>query len=135
MGGRSAVKITQYTAGDGIYAVEAAAVKCGPDISVCICGGTHPHIGASALGIPRPSLRDPSKPSASTSVFTVVGHKEDDLAKQAAEHLATSFGCRVSVQAGLHIDQASKRDIELLWANYEAVLRSLEVGLRASRIE
>lgn len=117
-------------AGSGIHTVEAVTVLCGPDINVSICGGTHYHVGASALGLPRQSLKDSSKPSASVSVLTVVGHKEDDLAKQAAHHLATVFRCRVSVQAGLHIDNATQKDIERLWGNYEAALRDVESQLR-----
>lgn len=119
--------------GSGKYVMEAVIAICGPDISVCICGGTHYHIGASALGIPRESLRDKAKPSASVSVLTAVGHKEDELSKHAAHHLATEFGCRVSVSAGVHIDNATPDDIQLLWANYEKLLGDIISQIRSAR--
>lgn len=110
--------------------MEATVVICGSDISVCFCDGTHPHIGASAMGLPRPSLKNNAEPSASVSVFTVTGHKEDSLVNQAAHRLSTLFRCRTSVQAGLHIDNAEPEDLQLLWSNYEQVLEKMEAALR-----
>lgn len=118
------------TAGTGIHQVEITTILCGPDLNVCILGGTHPHIGASALGLPRPSLKDAKIRSASVSVLTVVAHKEDELAREAAHKLAAAFGCTVSVQAGLHIDHAAAGDIQLLWENYETALKELEYCLQ-----
>lgn len=102
--------------------VDGLAVSCGPDVSVCFGGGEAPHIGAVALGIPRPSLMDPDAPSASASVLCVTGHKEDELARAAALELATALQCRVSVSIGLHVDDASTADIRELTANYRATL-------------
>ena len=63
----------------------------------------NPHsIGAVAAAQPRPSLADPMRTSATASVFAYVGHKEDDLAKHAAETLAAALGTRVVVSAGIH---------------------------------
>jgi len=116
--------------GAGRHRVEAVIAFCGPDISVSFGGGESPHIGAVALGIPRQSLADASKPSASASVLCVTGHKEDELARSAALELATLFACRVTVTAGLHIDDATAEDITLLDENYGAVL--FEVKRRVS---
>lgn len=102
--------------------VEAVVVSCGPDVSVCFGGGEGPHIGAVALGIPRPSLMDPSAPSASASVLCVTGHKEDELAREAALALATALGCRVSVSVGLHVDDATPADIAEMAENHRIVL-------------
>jgi hypothetical protein len=114
--------------GEAPHRVEAHIVMCGCDVSVAICGGTRPHIGAGALAVPRPGLRDPEKTSASASVICVVGHKEDLLAKNAAEQLAAAFGRRVSVCAGLHIDQATDEDIKLLQHNCELLLQMIQKG-------
>ncbi len=121
------------TAGSDNYVVVASACLCGSDISICIGGGERYHIGAVALAVPRPSLKNPHQQSATTSVLTVCGHKEDDLVRRAAQRFATAFGCCVCVQAGLHIDDASPEEIQMLWANYEAVLEELEVALREVR--
>lgn len=108
--------------GEAPHRVEATVVFCGSDLSVSIGGGEAPHIGAVALGIPRPSLADSTIMSASASVLCVTGHKEDDLARSAALELATTFGTRVAVTVGIHIDDADAEDFRLLDENYRAVL-------------
>lgn len=124
------MKALHSGAGSGIHRVDAVAFVCGPDLNVCICGGTHPHVGACALGIPRRSLRDESKGSASVSVLTVVGHKEDEVVRRAAHRLAAALGCRVSVSAGLHVDDASTEDIRLLLNNFEEAVADVEKQAR-----
>lgn len=119
-------------AGEAPHLVEISAIFCGADICVSICGGTHYHIGAVALGIPRPSLKDASKLSASVSVLCALGHKEDELARDAAHRLAVTFGCKVCACAGLHIDEASAEDIRVLWENYEQALA--DFGKKASEL-
>jgi len=121
--------------GEAPHRVEAAVVFCGPDISVCFGGGEAHHIGAVALGIPRPSLADSSTPSASASVLCVTGHKEDQLARVAALELATLLGCRVNVTAGLHVDGATAEDIRLLDENYGAVLSEVKRRISEERTE
>lgn len=123
------MKTLHTAAGTGIHQVEITAIYCGPDINICILGGTHPHLGASALGLPRASLKDPNTRSASVSVLTVTGHKEDELVRDAAIRITSACGCITSVQAGLHIDNASPDDIKLLWKNYEIALKELEKHL------
>ena len=124
------MKTLHTAAGTGIHKVEITAILCGPDINVCILGGTHPHLGASALGLPRASLKDPNIRSASVSVLTVTGHKEDELVRDAAARITSAYGCISSVQAGLHIDNAATDDIKLLWKNYEIALKELEKHIR-----
>ncbi len=119
--------------GTGRTRVEAVVVSCGPDISVCFGGGEGPHIGAVALGIPRPSLADPSAPSASASVLCVTGHKEDELARTAALEFATALGCRVSVSIGLHVDDAARDDIVEMAQNHRIVLDRVIGLLRKER--
>lgn len=102
--------------------VEITLLPCGQDLSVTILGGSRPHIGASALALPRPSLADPAKPSASESVLCVPGHKDDVVAKEAAHRLATAFGCTVNVCAGLHLDNATPEDIADMMAAFHTAL-------------
>ena len=86
------------------YPVEAEAVRIGPDVLVYIWGGERPHIGSVAAAQPRPSLADPNLKSATASVLTYVGHKEDEVAKEAAEALAARLDTNVVVTAGIHWD-------------------------------
>lgn len=128
------MRVVAAEAGSSRYTVSIRAVRCGPDLCVCIGGGTHPHIGAAALGLPCPSLQDPARRSASVSVLNVVGHKEDALVKDAAQDLATVFGCRVSVAAGLHLDSATQEDIRVLWENYRSALNKLKEQLKGDSL-
>lgn len=118
-----------FEAGEGVYRVEATVTLCGSDLSVCLCGGDTPHIGAVALASPRMSLADKEKPSASASVICVTGHKEDELAREAALDLSTLYRCQVVVSAGIHIDNATGDDIKVLWKNYKAVKEMTIEGL------
>lgn len=111
------------------YKVKLTAVSSGKELTVIISGGEKPHIGAIAISIPRPSIEDSNKVSASTSVFTLVGHKEDELSKQIAENI-TKITEKVTVTIlGLHIDKATAQDIEYLIQNTQKVVDKLIIKL------
>lgn len=111
------------------YKVKLVAVRSGEELTVIIFGGEKPHIGAIAISIPRPSLKDSNKMSVSTSVFTLVGHKEDELSKQIAENI-TKVTKKVTVTIlGLHIDKATAQDIEYLIQNTQKVVDKLIIKL------
>lgn len=116
----------QVQRGYGRFQVEAIAVLGGNDISVVIGGGTHYHIGATALAAPRPSLAEPEKISASASVICVMSHKDDEIARKAALSLASYLNCVAVVSVGLHVDKASGQDISTLLSNFEIVLEQLK---------
>lgn len=117
-------RIKLQTKGQG-YNVQAEAVWVGEDLLVYIWGGERPHIGAVAMAQPRPSLADPSVVSATASVFTYVGHKEDDLAKAVAETLSAALDCKVVVTAGAHWDGLDAADIEQVKANCSQLITGL----------
>ncbi len=81
------------------------AVNMGRDWNVVITGGEIPHLGSVALGVPRPSLQDPERTSATVSVLTLTGHKEDEIARPAAHFLASRLKAPVVVSCGIHNDQ------------------------------
>jgi len=105
--------------------IEAEAVWVGGDLLVYIYGGEIPHIGAVAAATPRPSLRQPNQRSATSSVLTYVAHKEDDLAKQVAEALATALDTRVVVTAGIHWDDLDRAGIEQVIKNSRQLIAAL----------
>ena len=96
------------------YVVEAEALRIGPDILVSVWGGERPHIGAVAAAQPRPSLTDPSKTSATASVLSYVGHKEDGVAKEMAEAISARFKTNAVVTAGIHWDDLPADDIQII---------------------
>jgi hypothetical protein len=98
----------------GKFKLYAHAQRMGPDLLVSVWGGTRPHIGAVGMAIPRPSLRDPKKWSATSSNFTFIGHKEDALVKGISEKLATELRRNVVVVAGIHWDHLTVQEIKII---------------------
>lgn len=96
------------------YVVEAEVVRIGPDILVYVWGGERPHIGAVAAAQPRPSLADPDKTSATASVLTYVGHKEDGVAKEMAEAISARFNTNAVVSAGIHWDDLPADGVQIV---------------------
>ncbi len=92
--------------------IQADAALIGDDITMTIWGGTKPHIGSVAIALPRPSLADPDKISATTSVYNCTGHKDESVARMFAEHVAAALDRKVVAIAGIHIDNASRKDID-----------------------
>lgn len=93
------------------YNLEGFVKEIGQDLLVAMWGGERPHIGAVAVAQPRPSLRDESAVSATASVFCYVGHKEDGIAKEAAERLSAALNRNTTVTVGIHWDNIDEAGI------------------------
>ncbi|HLO65879.1 MAG TPA: hypothetical protein VK188_02600 [Holophaga sp.] len=93
-----------WTARRGRVVLRLTCVRMGRDLSLSLAGGDREHIGAVALAQPRPSLSDPARTSSSVSVLTLLGHKEDELARAIAGGLAAALGVSVCVACGIHLD-------------------------------
>ncbi len=75
-------------------------------VIVQMLGGDEPHIGATVISHPRPSLADQTLTSCNSIVIPELGHKEDELAKPLAEKIATTLNCPVVFVAGIHVHNA-----------------------------
>jgi hypothetical protein len=84
----------------------------GADLAVTLCGGDRAHIGAVAVAQARPSLRPGNGTSASTTVITLPGHKEDDLARTLAARFAARLDGVVSVACGIHLDAIREAELK-----------------------
>ncbi len=111
------------------YVVEAEAVRIGGDVLVWIWGGERPHIGAVAAAQPRPSLADAARTSATASVLTYLGHKEDTVAKAAAEALAAALDTNVVVTAGIHWDDLGADGVAAIFDRCEEIVAKLKCAL------
>ena len=67
-----------------------------------------------ALALPRPSLKDKKKTSATSSVLTVLGHKEDQTVKAVSETLSAVFKKNTVVTAGIHWDNLKAEEIKVI---------------------
>ncbi len=83
------------------------------DVIVVITGGRD-HIGAVGLAVPRPSLLDANNRSATSSILTMPGHKEDVLVKDVSERVAAATGRNIVVIAGVHYDDLAVDDLKVL---------------------
>ena len=137
-GGRSArgdppVRQVSIEVGRGRCRLWGTAVVTARGVSVTLVGGERPHVGAVAIGIPRPSLARGGRQSATTSVVTVTGHKDDELARPLAHELARRLGQTAVVVAGVHIERPRARDFERIFRNAERALDAILVGVRSIR--
>jgi hypothetical protein len=120
----------EFQTGEGKHMLDATVLFCGADLALIIGGGSKPHIGACALAVPRPSLDNKAGGvSSSASVICVSGHKEDQLAREAAVELAAAYNCVVAVSIGMHVDNATIEDISQLSDNFEVLLSSIKHAL------
>ncbi|HME42021.1 MAG TPA: hypothetical protein VKF36_02955 [Syntrophorhabdales bacterium] len=110
----SSVRSCAVSVKQGKFKINAAIREMGPDILVAIWGGTFPHIGAVGMAQVRQSLRDAEETSATSSVFTFLGHKEDLLAKPFAEELTRKLARNSVVVAGIHWDNLTDDEIEMV---------------------
>lgn len=113
------------SANDDRFEIAAEVLEMGDDCLVAVWGGTRPHIGAVAMAQVRPSLRDATKISASSSVFTFLGHKEDMVAKMLAEELTRKLGRNTVVAAGIHWDNLSENDIRAISGLCEIIMEKI----------
>ena len=121
----SVVRSFDVSEAEGRFEVFAKVFEIGPDCLVILWGGTRPHIGAVGMAQVRPSLRDPNKRAASSSVFTFVGHKEDMAAKMMSEELAKRLGRNTVVSAGIHWDDLTDVEIAIITKLSQSLLEDI----------
>jgi hypothetical protein len=119
----------KFESGTGRFKLYGIVILCGNDICICICGGDKHHIGAVALASPRKSLKS-NNISSSTSVLCSLGHKEDDLVRTLSLDISRMFNCQSSVSAGIHIENASIEEINMLYENFLELCRDIIIGLK-----
>ena len=120
---------------DKTIAEKKITLRCftlGKDYQVIISGGRE-HVGAVALGqcyktepdkanvsalsayrhdTPPAPLKGGINAEANASVIAAYGHREDELAKNAARKLSKAFCANVAVTAGIHFDDLSPQEID-----------------------
>jgi hypothetical protein len=111
-----------FVFGDEPYLIEVRVIRCGNDYVFVFGGGSVYHIGAIAVCLYHPSLKNHDHYTTTPSVITIPGHKEDMLARSAALQLSRELKTNVTICVGLHVDQASKSDIQRLERNFQVLL-------------
>lgn len=87
------------------WKVDLNSFEMGDGLVLMLTGGNKPHIGAVALAIPY-------KQTSSASLLSVYGHKDGEIAKPLAEKVSKEIKKTVVVIVGIHLDNATKEDIQ-----------------------
>ena len=113
----------------GRVELRLTATLMGRDLCVTLSGGDLPHIGAVALSQPSPSPGDSAQ---ATSVITLEGHREDELARALASRLAESLQATVCVACGIHVDGIRKDELQAVAAITEELALEVIRGFSGS---
>ena len=109
------------TIDEGKFKVTLQAITSGDDLTVIIGGGVKPHIGSVVIASPNKSN------NVKYTIWTDEGHKDNTVAEDVATELIKNFDFNknVVVVAGLHIDNATKEDINRLVKNSNILVENL----------
>ena len=100
------------------FEISATAIPCGKDWNISVCGGTLHHVGAIAVCYP-------NSKKATVSALSLPGHRDDLVAELFARKISLAFRCHAAASAGIHIDNASKEDIQHLIKSCEKCCEEL----------
>ena len=103
--------------GDGIFKVIAEVKIIGDDLMISVWGGTKPHIGSISVSVPRLGLQDNTTMSATSSIINLIGHKDEVVARKFSEQLAAKFNRNAIATAGVHIDDITENQINIIMQN------------------
>lgn len=95
------------TSGSGKYRVWLEKHQVGPDLVFFLGGGEKPHIGSIIVAVPGKPLQ----------VTALEGHRDDVVLRPMAQKACEKYGVTVVVVGGVHVDRASKEEIDLLVKN------------------
>ena len=108
---------TELTAGKGRFKVTLFLQETGGHGLCCfLTGGERPHVGGTVLA----SLSERVNGGGMTCNLCNIplpGHKDSYLAEKLAKTLCLATNQPVAITAGLHVDNASEEDIQLLVSN------------------
>ncbi|HHX69226.1 MAG: hypothetical protein WAO56_06050 [Miniphocaeibacter sp.] len=108
--------------GVGKYKIICTIKFIGEDLVIFVQGGEKYHIGAIAVGLPRESLNEKGAISSDVTTMAIPYHKEDMIAREWAKSTSKIIN-RVTVAiVGIHIDNATRKDIETLIDNNNKLL-------------
>ena len=85
----------ELTAQRGRIRLRMVCLHLGKDLCVTLSGGDREHIGAVALSHPGSEV---------TSAIALLGHREEDLAKDIASRISARMDVAACVVCGIHVD-------------------------------
>ncbi len=103
------------TLGEGKYKVWLEEKKIGNDILFILGGGEQPHIGGVVI----------CEPDKTAQVIRLEGHYDDVVLKPIAEAACKKYKTKVVAVGGVHVDNATKQEIEKLVENCTELVKCI----------
>ncbi len=95
--------------------ITAQVLQLDQGLHVSVFGGTCSHIGAVSVAFP----------SGSVETLQFPGHKDGVVSSQWAEALSGAGYCPCTVEAGIHYDNLSRREIDIIVALTREMLNTI----------
>jgi len=103
------------TSGEGKYKVRLEEKKIGNDILFILGGGEQSHIGGVVI----------CEPNKNPQVIRLEGHYDDVVLKPIAEAACKKYKTKVVAVGGVHVDNATKEEIEKLVENCKELVKCI----------
>ena len=129
------MKVIEHSAGSGRNQVDGVGIILDAGTQIVLGTPTASHVGATAIGVPRPPHNDGTPAEASVSVYCATGHMDDIPAHDLATRIGTRLWEPTVVTVGLHIDHATLEEVEALQANAQAVADLIAADVEQYRAE
>ncbi len=101
------------TSGKGKYKVWLKQEKIGDNLLFVLGGGEKPHIGGVVI----------CEPDKKTQAIRLEGHFDDIVLKPIAEAACKKYKTKVVAVGGIHVDNATKEEINLLVKNCKNIVK------------
>ena len=103
------------TSGEGKYKVFLEEKKLDDDIIYILGGGEKSHIGGVVI----------CEPGKKSQVIRLEGHYDDIVLKPIAENACKKYKIKVVALGGVHVDNASKEEIDILVENCNNLIKHI----------
>ena len=103
------------TSGEGKYKVFLEEKKIDDDLIYILGGGERSHIGGVVI----------CEPDKEPQVIRLEGHYDDIVLKPIAEAACKKYNKRVAAIGGVHVDNASQDEIDLLVKNCKELVKCI----------
>ena len=123
-----AIETFEVTEGSGKFEITIHCLRCEGGLIVSLLGGEYAHVGGVVLAAPRANPKV-NRRYEDLWEIPVPGHLDTIAAVPLARELCIHTKQPVTITSGIHVDDASRADLEHLQANCKKALAQLIVLL------
>ena len=103
------------TSGEGKYKVFLKEIKNGDDLIYILGGGEKSHIGGIVI----------CEPGKKAQLIQIENHYDNTVLSPIAEEACKKYNTKVVVVGGVHVDNASKEEIDILVKNCKDLIKCI----------